>query len=640
MMKGLLTVMLLVLVIREALTSIPCHVSYHKDGAHVDCRNRSLTRVPNNLPGNTSYLDLSFNNITTLNNYSFNGLANVEKLLLESSGIRVLEVNSFKGLSSLMELSLSYNNLPPSAYPIGVFRRLLKLTRLKLQDDLRTTEVISFPDKALADLVNLKELWLASPPEPVFGPGFAKLRHLECLYFNTRACQLTTLRNGTFQSFKDTPLRKLYITGCLLTTLEAGTFENLPHLRVLYIKKARSIGLKPALRSLYGLVGKTMSLITFSAVGLGMGENSMSKLKNNETLVLTKGMMTYLNQICVEKIDLSQNRIVMVEADALDLCDTCSLKKCLKYLDASGNMIVGELSVAGKLLFFGELEVMDVSYPAVSYHGAQRRKLLSAHAHAPTDLKAKPSLMILLPPSIRSLNVSGTYLYGRLSAHFSSMHIISHNPNFTELVAEDSDILEGIRLYGAATLKSLDLSGADLRYIPSDMFHSLLNLEVLKLKDTKLDLTRSDYQTLFEPLTQLTYLDLSGNMKPYINENIFTNLSSVTHLRLSNNGLTDIPSSVKCLTRLQHLDLSDNLISQFQPSTRQSLDDIQQLSPRLRVSLRGNTLACGCNSVAFIEWLMMTDVVFDDVQMYRCIDEAGTLGPLMLDWTHLQHPLA
>lgn len=32
--------------------------------------------------------------------------------------------------------------------------------------------------------------------------------------------------------------------------------------------------------------------------------------------------------------------------------------------------------------------------------------------------------------------------------------------------------------------------------------------------------------------------------------------------------------------------------------------------------------------------MMVTDVVFDDVQMYRCIDETGKLGPLMLDWTH------
>lgn len=102
---------------------------------------------------NLLYLDLSRNNLSFLDN-SFAPLKNLQYLILSHNEINVIANNSFSSLVHLLRLDLSFNQL--KVIPSTLFYRLKNLNFLSLAGNkLETLEENTFKGNNLLDKVNL-----------------------------------------------------------------------------------------------------------------------------------------------------------------------------------------------------------------------------------------------------------------------------------------------------------------------------------------------------------------------------------------------------------------------------------------------------------------------------------------------------
>uniref|UniRef100_A0A7N9B1V9 Slit homolog 2 (Drosophila) n=1 Tax=Mastacembelus armatus TaxID=205130 RepID=A0A7N9B1V9_9TELE len=96
----------------------------------VRCSNKGLTTLPKGLPKETTELDLSNNQISTLSNHSLSNMSELLTLILSYNRLRCIPVRAFDGLKSLRLLSLHGNDI--SLIPEGAFKDLSSLSHLAL----------------------------------------------------------------------------------------------------------------------------------------------------------------------------------------------------------------------------------------------------------------------------------------------------------------------------------------------------------------------------------------------------------------------------------------------------------------------------------------------------------------------------
>ena len=99
----------------------------------VDCSNRNVTNLQSlDLPLKTTWLDLSYNSISSICNGSFEHLSSLRCLNISyNKGFRFLDREAFKGLTSLTTLNMTGLNNPSDVFIYnGTFTFLPQLTKL------------------------------------------------------------------------------------------------------------------------------------------------------------------------------------------------------------------------------------------------------------------------------------------------------------------------------------------------------------------------------------------------------------------------------------------------------------------------------------------------------------------------------
>ncbi|XP_034671200.1 uncharacterized protein LOC117903356 [Drosophila subobscura] len=116
-----------------------CHCKWNSGKKTADCRNLSLSGVPEYLSSEVQVLDLSQNQILSLEENAFlaTQLQNLHKLFIRNSTLQRIIPQSFKQLEILIELDLSNNLL--RELPPNVFDCLTKVRALVLNGNLLQT---------------------------------------------------------------------------------------------------------------------------------------------------------------------------------------------------------------------------------------------------------------------------------------------------------------------------------------------------------------------------------------------------------------------------------------------------------------------------------------------------------------------
>ncbi|XP_067661200.1 toll-like receptor 4 [Haliotis asinina] len=479
-----------------------CHTSYSAayKGKVTNCQKQNLTQVPLDLPKDIVLLDLEDNLLTSIPNNSFITLAKLRFLFLSHNPLTELQREAFRGLDKLetLEMSCDTLSLDVTTYPNGLFQHLVHLKKLFLIGSINGDA--RFPTQIVEGLSNLEELHINSWPEGGHWPQLQVKDTLTFLDINTLGVPF--LRNTTFHALHDIPINIFWVSGHL-ASIETGTFCPFMNLSKLRLSTAygSSIKLVSITRGLQCLAGRRMEEIILSRV-VTTGESCVT---------LTQEMFRYLADICVKKVELSDNKITQVDANAIT---NSTFFRCIEYLDLSKNMINGDLikPVVTNVHFMENLKYIDVS---------QIHRMSSSPSHK-YNITTRGGFYIPIPPNLSYLNISGVFKDTIVNVDVT----LTQSDHLSVLDFSRNDILD-IPAYVECckNLKLLDISHMKIQQNVFNNTNMVTNLETLLVHDVTSDddMFVSPTEPFFHVMPKLKRLDLSGNNLQLINKNTFSN---------------------------------------------------------------------------------------------------------------------
>ena len=179
--------------------------------------------LPGDFAGMSGLVDLNLtnNDLTDLPGGIFAGLSTLRYLSLHENDLAALPGDAFADLSSLESLGLGSNDL--TTLPDGIFTGLTSVRQLHLHGN----RLNALPDGALAGLSNLVSLWMGGNELTHLAQGiFAGLSNLETLLIQSN--KLTTLPEDVFAGL--TALERIWLGANELTELPEDIFDGLSNL--------------------------------------------------------------------------------------------------------------------------------------------------------------------------------------------------------------------------------------------------------------------------------------------------------------------------------------------------------------------------------------------------------------------------
>ncbi|XP_076060810.1 toll-like receptor 4 isoform X2 [Oratosquilla oratoria] len=206
-------------------------------------------------------------------------------------------------------------------------------------------------------------------------------------------------------------------------------------------------------------------------------------------------------------------------------------------------------------------------------------------------------------------------------------------------------------------LEVVDLSNNHISYVPGKTFHKVSNVKMLILNHNHLDIVDSaSHPRVFSNFDNLVSLhltnafsedrnssdylfslddifyesDLLHLQKLHLEQNeiwtigedpkIFCQLSSLEHLYLGDNRLTDIDFNFDCIPKLSYIDIERNNIRSLSQDTISKLEKLSRQGRELTLDLLDNPFLCDCSSEPFLMWMHNTNIKLRDREDYRCFD--------------------
>ncbi|TKS67126.1 Toll-like receptor 8 [Collichthys lucidus] len=504
------------------MPQFPCDVdAYNTSKILFDCRGRRLRRVPYGITPNATELDLSENFI---HNVSF---------------------HSSPELLNLTLLNLSWaNKEKPVIIEVNAFKNLTKLYELRLQGNcltripdnlprsvrklgLNNNKIMFLDNSSLAGITNVTHLWLSK----------------NCYIWNP--CEKSVeIMDNSFEVM--TKLRVLDLSYNNLTKVPKGLPKSLEVLM--------SIG-PDTLSPLYEL--RNLSVLNLGTNFIIQSNSSvMSKFSKMKMIYLAENRLypipvknpPHPSEGYNQRSDLSISPLMtprskdfrfevshsFVKAECFNAGRVLILSSnnlffiSPKQFDGYGNIACLNLSGNG---FSSALNGTEFSLlPNLTYLDLSCNKIDLAYDHAFTELK-----------KLEVLDLSH-------NSHYFEAFGVTNNLNFTK---------------NLPVLRVLNMSHNSISRLTTKQMYSK-SLTELRFSNNKLGILWKErdgsYKMLFTNLTNLTILDISYNGITKIPDNIYEYLPrNLTKLYVNHNSLTDFKwDYLKFFHQLQTLDLSYN----------------------------------------------------------------------------------
>ncbi|KAL8600174.1 hypothetical protein ACOMHN_060126 [Nucella lapillus] len=214
---------LLILIVSGAMTvsAMACALVTSQNGPRVQCSHRRITRFPDHVPDDVTWLDMSFNFLTSLGALNSPRFCRIRHLSVSHNSLTNLSDDVFRTTLSMQSLDLGYNALGP--LHSDVFWELSNLTTLGLS----SIGLHFVPDGIFRSLSQLLSLDLSvNSLSSVPTTALQYAQSLQSLDLSRNA--LTTISNYSLSSLSN--LRYLSLYSNQLTSLQPAGFYGLDQL--------------------------------------------------------------------------------------------------------------------------------------------------------------------------------------------------------------------------------------------------------------------------------------------------------------------------------------------------------------------------------------------------------------------------
>ncbi len=197
----------------------------------VDCRGRKLDSVPANIPLNATVLYLSYNNIVTFNEASFNGLSNLKFLDESWNDIDMIKERSFAKLHNLETLILSNNRI---FYTIpATYEGLWNLKYLYFRENFYQFDVPYFPEVGNLTKLTVLDLSNCLFTKALFPSNYLFISNLHTLILDDN--QFGAITTKGFENLHCDRIAIFSCQRCRLYTIELGVLQRFMKLEELYL---------------------------------------------------------------------------------------------------------------------------------------------------------------------------------------------------------------------------------------------------------------------------------------------------------------------------------------------------------------------------------------------------------------------
>ncbi|CAL1536887.1 unnamed protein product, partial [Lymnaea stagnalis] len=586
-----------------------------------DCGRCNLTEVPQDLPDNITHLLLNYNNISSSALYP-GVLANYSKLLvlqMDCNNLTVLPEGLFYGLSSLIQLSLYNNNiLMDSALnrstvfaPLGNTLKILVMNR---NNPNTSSDQLMYPDFALSFLTKLTVLHMDGLMNKTFDQGFSnlkELRNLNLAGFKCGYCNIHLLSNETFQFL--TSLHHLNVSDCGIQgkILENGAFEKLTELKSLDVSNNFDLGLSALGNVMYSFRSSpNLRHLKLQRIGARFAA----------CIVVYKNTLRHFKNTSLEVIEAMDNEIEMIEFGAIQM-----LPPTLRTLNLTNNRIMfgaywrdmGYLKGLKRLHLDGYPTPFRFApnFPTKILHCKPPHTENCSDVKEESDVADEDEPFILpLPPTLTQLTMHSN------SLEYQVNNISFSDNNSLEYVDISGNMFNSLigPVTGLHSLKNLSLSSCFIETIENTFFKTLTSLQYLNLFRNLLGEFLCSNDDIFDPLINLTYLNISFNNLYRLNNASFKTLISLEILDLSINRLGSIHFSIAHMPNLTLFDLHSNQIGSLYKDTRIAISGLLAANKSFHVDMRDNPIFCDCDNLEFLEWVVETNIFGFPSKDYYC----------------------
>ncbi|KAH9493087.1 hypothetical protein Btru_022774 [Bulinus truncatus] len=526
------------------------------------------------------------------------------------------ENDSFTFLSKLKYLNLKSNLLwlRRGTYPPGVFQPLKNLITLIInRNHFSKNQVVGqdYPDDALQDLTNLKNLHMDGLDSKTFGPGFAKMKSLRNLTLAGYAegyCRLENILQDTFTNLKQLTFLNIsdcYINGKSLTNSSLAPLVNLITLDLTYNV---NIGIDKLITVFSGLQAPNLTHLYVSSI---VTRFSRSIAIDRKLVVSLPASLTHLEakENCFETIDMDVFSALPVG---------------LKYINLGNNRLLFGRYLE-KLHYLWNLQHLVMSRDNYLYNLPKQYPFKSDKASdidsydsrdtRESSMKSNYSFILTLPPNMTKLEMNTAGL-----VYFLSELKINENNRLEQLSISKNyfPVAKG-PITGLKKLRYLDLTHCSLQSITQSFFQYFPSLKTLKLGYNDLK-TLLSQKAIFRNLTQLTYLDLSNNRLANLSEDVFDGLDNLEKLHLESNRLTNFTMTISHMLKLKVININDSQLPTLPVAVRDHITYLRvNLKTDLYVDMSINPIHCDCDNLDFLEWMVHSPAFDRRFRLYQCI---------------------
>ena len=655
-----------------------CNLKNSTQGIKASCSHLQLTSVPRDFPRDVITLDLSFNNLTLLQNHDFEDVQNLTTLSLEENQITDIQNETFWPLTKLRILILNGNKLQHIAPSLFIKSpHLIKVI-------LNFNELTELPHAALSAIPHLPTIDLyGNNIQSINFEGFSIWQHLSSIVLTGNAIEeinqhdffplvntivnkislisnkLQVLPEGLFVHLKAT--EKLGLDGNHIHSFNVRPFLGMSPVELLSVAGSDVHDLLPCNASanfseLYPVI-KTLDLsrnylttIPEGAFG-GFEHVTILNLRQNKISLLTNNSFSSL--LSLIELDISQNKLQQLPKDAF------ACMPMLQTLNASWN----SLMVLSPQAFDNMPSIVSIALSSNLIESSDKTlwttKTLKWLDLSYNNLRGTSKHFLTGLTQLKELNMSNSQITGFQTDTFNELA----NLKTLHLANEKKTYLNGVFKY-LSGLQFLDLSGAGIKVktinqftytsgltelrieaarlmsyhlfdenTNQSLFAGLQSLRRLRLKENILRVMDS---RVFRNLTSLYYLDLTSSNVEVLPSGIFSDLTHLAYLYLNNNKLQTLAGDVFYgLMHLNLLSMQNNTLHGLQKDTFAGIPHLKYLylpgnqiitilpdtfppNATLTLDLSRNPFACTCSLKWFRQWLADADLNLKHMDQTLC----------------------